>query len=69
MAANSKGNPLKSKLFHTHTAWHRLNMELDLQSLFVLLCETPQSPAPSLSRIWAHKLGRYSSAKIADIFL
>jgi hypothetical protein len=50
---------------------HRLNMELDLQCLFGLLCtaqvETPQLP-PS-SRIWAHILGRYWSAKIDYISL
>jgi hypothetical protein len=54
---------------------HRLNMELDLQSLFGLLCtvqlyslaKTPQlSPSPSF---WAHTRGRYWSAKIVDISL
>jgi hypothetical protein len=43
--------------------YHRLNMELDLQSLS--LVETPQ---PHL-RIWAHLRGRYWSAKIDDISL
>jgi hypothetical protein len=53
---------------------HRLNMELDLQSLFGLMCtavyslaETPQllqSP-----RIWAYIRGRYWSAKIEDVSL
>jgi hypothetical protein len=55
---------------------HSLNMELDLKSLFGLqppcaqlysLAETPQLP-PS-PRIWAHKRGRYWSAKIDDISL
>jgi hypothetical protein len=49
---------------------HMLNMELDLQSLFGLLCTavlTPRLP-PSL-RIWAHIRGRYWSAKIDDISL
>jgi hypothetical protein len=45
---------------------HRLNMELDLQSLFTCrhhysLAETQQPPSP---RIWAHIRGRYWSAKI-----
>jgi hypothetical protein len=54
---------------------HRLNMELDLQSLFGLysLAETPQLPpkdTPPLSpRIWAHIRGRYRSAKIDDVSL
>jgi hypothetical protein len=50
------------------TERHRLNMELDLQSLFGLhtLAETPQSPPP---RIWAHIRGHYWSAKIDDISL
>jgi hypothetical protein len=46
---------------------HRLNMKLDLQSLFGLLCiqlhllsETPQPPPPPLApRIWVHIRGRY----------
>jgi hypothetical protein len=53
---------------------HRLNMELDLQSLFGLLCTAalidwlrPYN-APPL-RIWAHIRGRYWSAEIDDIFL
>ncbi len=51
---------------------HRLNMKLDLQSLFGLLCtvvpyslaETPQAatPPPSPS-VWAHTRGRYWSVK------
>jgi hypothetical protein len=54
---------------------HRLNMEieLDLTSLFGLLCtavysfaETPQHPPP---RIRAHIRGRYWSAKTDDISL
>jgi hypothetical protein len=50
---------------------HRLNMELDLQSLFGLLCRAiligcnPASPA--LPRIWAHIRERYWSSKIDDI--
>ncbi len=52
---------------------HRLDMELDLQSLFGLLCtavlmaETPQLPPPP--RIWPHIRGRDWSAKIDDISL
>jgi hypothetical protein len=55
---------------------HRLNMELDLQSLFrlhvytaVLIGRNPATP-PS-PRIWAHKRGRYRYwlAKIDDISL
>jgi hypothetical protein len=52
---------------------HRLNMKLDLQSLFGLLCTavlivwdfvTPPSPS-----IWAHLRGRYWAAKIDDTSL
>jgi hypothetical protein len=52
---------------------HRLNMELDLQSLFGLhvLIYThwlrPRNPHPS-PRIWAHIRGRYWSDKKDDIF-
>jgi hypothetical protein len=52
---------------------YRLNMELDLHSLFwscvqlYSLAETPQ-PSPS-PRIWSHIRGRYWSAKIDDISL
>ncbi len=53
--------------------FHRLNMELDLQSLFGLLCTDVLmgwDPAtPPTTRIWAHILGRYWSAKIDDISL
>ncbi len=49
---------------------HRLNMDLDLQSLFGLhmhsLRESRPRPPP---RIWAHIRGRYWSAKIDDISL
>jgi hypothetical protein len=50
----------------------RLNMELDLQSLFGLhvrssLAETPQPPPPPSPRIWAHRRGRYWSAKMDNI--
>jgi hypothetical protein len=50
----------------------RLNMELVLQSLFGLhvrssLAETPQPPPPPSPRIWAHRRGRYWSAKIDKI--
>jgi hypothetical protein len=51
---------------------HRLNMELDLQSLFGLPCAAvlisykTQHPPP---RIWAHIRGRYWSAEIDNIFL
>jgi hypothetical protein len=40
---------------------HRLNMELDLESLFGLHVPPP--------RIWAHIRGHYWSAKIDDISL
>jgi hypothetical protein len=43
---------------------HRLNMELDLQSLFGLHVHSCSSPL-----IWAHKRGRFWSAKIDDISL
>ncbi len=56
---------------------HRLNMELDLQSLFGLhvtwsaqlfsLAESPQSrPFPAFGLVWE---GRYWSIKIGDISL
>jgi hypothetical protein len=52
---------------------HRLNIELDLQSLFELHLHScsywlrpPNSPPP---RIWAHIRGSYWSAKIDLIFL
>ncbi len=58
-----------------YTSWHRLNIELDLRSLFGLLVHScahwlrpPNSPSPS-PRIWAHKRGRYWSAKLDDISL
>ncbi len=52
-------------------------MELDLQSLFGLMCtavligwDPATSPPPHPSpRIWAHIRGRYWSAKIDDISL
>jgi hypothetical protein len=55
--------------------FHRLNMELDLQSLFGLLCTVKliaigrdhRNPPPP--RIWAHIRGSYWSAKIDDISL
>ncbi len=53
---------------------HRLNMELDLQSLFGLLCAAvligwdPATPPPRIC-IWAQIRGRYWSAKIDDISL
>jgi hypothetical protein len=46
---------------------HKLKIELDLQSLFGLLCITTETPPPS--RIWAQIRGRYWSAKIDDISL
>jgi hypothetical protein len=62
------------KSFSNLALHNRLNMELDLTSLFALLyvqlyslAETPQ-PLPS-PRIWAHIRGRYWSAKIDDISL
>jgi hypothetical protein len=43
-----------------HTGAKRLNIELDLQSLFGLLCN-PRNPPP----LWAHDIrGHYWSAKI-----
>ncbi len=53
---------------------HRLNMELDLQSLFGLLWTAvfigwETLPLPPSPRIWAHIRGRYWSAKIDDISL
>ncbi len=52
---------------------YRLNIELDLQSLFVLLCTAVLIgcvPAtPHYPRIWVHIRGRYWSAKIDDISL
>ncbi len=53
---------------------HRLNMELDLQSLFGLYVHScthwlrPRNCLPP-PRIWAHIRGRYWSAKIDDISL
>jgi hypothetical protein len=44
----------------------RLNMKLDLQSLFGLLCAAVHWLRP---RIWDHIQGRYWSAKIEDISL
>jgi hypothetical protein len=55
------------------TVSYRLNMELDLQSLFGLQVHScsrwlrlRNPPPPS---IWAHIQGRYWSAKIDDISL
>jgi hypothetical protein len=55
---------------------HRLNMELDLQSLFGLHVQFVhrctywlRPPATSPPCIWAQIRGRYWSAKIDDIFL
>ncbi len=52
---------------------HRLNMELDLQSLFGLHVHSCthllRSRTPSPPRIWAHIRGRWWSAKIDDISL
>jgi hypothetical protein len=48
----------------------RLNMELDPQRLFGILCVHLYSLANTpLPRIWAHIRGRYWSAKIDDISL
>jgi hypothetical protein len=66
-----------SLLIDAYCTDHRLNMELDLQSLFRLhvtwciqlysLAETPQlSPTP---RIWTHIRGHFWSAKGDDISL
>ncbi len=55
-----------------HPWKHRLNMELDLQSLFGLLCTAvligwdPATPSPS-PRIWSHIRGRYWSAKTTSL--
>ncbi len=54
---------------------HRLNMELDLQSLFGLHVHSYthwmriHSPPPHPPRIWAHIRGRYWSPKTDDISL
>jgi hypothetical protein len=54
---------------------HRLNMELDLQSLFGLHGHScthwlrPRNPPPLSPHIWAHIRGRYWSAKIDDMSL
>jgi hypothetical protein len=63
---------------HFVTSWHRLNMEVDFQSLFWAPCHVMSTavligwdPA-TLSlppRIWAHIRGRYWSAKTVDISL
>jgi hypothetical protein len=48
----------------------RLNTELDLQSLFGLLCTAvlrPRNSPPPPPPFWAHIRGRYWSAKIDDI--
>ncbi len=53
---------------------YRLNMKLDLQSLFVLHVHRcthwlrPRNPSQS-PRIWGHIRGRYWSAKVDDISL
>jgi hypothetical protein len=54
---------------------HRLNMELDLQSLFSLYKHScthwlgPHNPSAPSRRMWAHIRGRYWSVKIDDISL
>jgi hypothetical protein len=64
-----KGGGNTKRLFATN---HKLNMELDLQSLFGLNVHSsthwlrPRNPPP---RIWAHMRERYWSAKIDDISL
>ncbi len=79
-AANIKINvrlvfsPDKISQFRTYSGSHRLNMELDHQSLFglrMLSCThwlRPRNRNP-IPRIWAHIRGRYWSAKIDDISL
>jgi hypothetical protein len=60
-----------------HKGWesstHKLNMEIDLQSVFRLhvhSCTHWLRPAtPPLPRIWAHIRGRYWAAKMDDISL
>jgi hypothetical protein len=59
---------------HAKDSNHRLNMELDIQSLFGLHVDScthwlrPRNPTPTL-HIWVHIRGRYWSAKIDDISL
>jgi hypothetical protein len=64
-----------AQLGSTVKSSHRLNLELNLQSLFGLLCtlyscthwlRPRNTPTP---RIWTHIQGRYWSAKIDDISL
>ncbi len=67
---NSSGHPKKTGC----ERWsHRLNMELDLQSLYGLhVYSCTHLPRPSNSpstRSWAHIRGHYWSAKIDDISL
>jgi hypothetical protein len=47
----------------------RLNMELDLQSLFGLLYSAETLATPPSHSIWVHIRGRHWSAKIDDISL
>ena len=64
---------LGTSVLVTVIQYHRLNMELDLQSLFGLLCTAvligcyPATPPPTTPRILAHIRRRYWSAKIDDI--
>ena len=68
-----KENLWRNILWKSKCYEHRFNMELDLQSLFVLLCTVVligwEPETLSLPSIWAHKRGRYWSAKIDDISL
>jgi hypothetical protein len=62
-------------VLYTDCQDHRLNMELELQSLFGFyvqvfsLAETPRPQLPPFAITWAHIRERYWSAKIDDISL
>ncbi len=62
---------VKNYWLHLHTvkitAYHWLNMELDLQTPYAQLYALAETP--NLPRIWAHIRGSYWSAKIDDISL
>jgi hypothetical protein len=68
---------LPSTKYFFLTVHHRLNMEIDLQSLYGLHVHScthwlrPRNPPypPPPPGIWAHIRGRYWSAKIDDISL
>ncbi len=65
--------PVKPGDGRTNRVLHRLNTELDLQSLFGLLCTAvligwDSATVPLPPGIWAHIRGRYGSAKKEDIW-